>query len=303
MSDLITPRVAAVSAALAARFPLLRKTVGARVDEFGPAWVERFEREIEVYFGSDQAAVERTVEGYGQFSIEAMMLQKRFTKTLSYAAMSYEEAVAEVYGNMDYMLGTYLPALLLSHYLWPHHYRQLLWVHDHFVPELRAVKAATFCDVGIGTGFYSKEILAAVPGIRGWGYDISDASILHTGRLLDRWGLSERYTLCRREVAAEVEGGFDAFVSVELLEHLESPPDFLAALRASVRVGAPGLITAALDAPNRDHIYLYRDMETVAAQLRGAGFAVVAEANFPAYIIQSNQETAPQAACFVVRAV
>jgi hypothetical protein len=49
---------------------------------------------------------------------------------------------------------------------------------------------------------------------------------------------------------------------------------FLAALRGVLRPGGTGFITAALNAPNADHIYLYRTAEEVKTQLLGAGFAV-----------------------------
>lgn len=297
-----TPGISAVEAAFAARFPLFRKVVATRAAEFGRDWEQRFEAEIATFFAGDPQAIEQAIEGYSRFSLEAMRLQKKFDKTLAYDATSYETALAEVYQNNDYMLGTYLPALLMSHYLWPHHYRQLLWVHEHFLPKVRSDRVTSFCDVGIGTGFYSKEVLLGAPDIRGWGYDISDASLLQTERLLTRWQVSQRYTLCRQEVAAGVEGGFDAFVSVELLEHLDDPPRFLAALRQSVRRGAYGLVTAALDAPNRDHIYLYRDNGSVAAQLKAAGFEILVETNLAAYPRQSERETVPQAACFILQA-
>jgi len=163
------PGIQAVSEALASTFPMFRKVVAVRIREFGVPWVERFERELSVYFRGDTTAIARAVDGYGRFSLEAMRLQQQFDKTLAYPGVSYRDAVSEVYDNLEYMLGTYLPALLLSHYLWPHHYRQLLWAHARFFDRLRATGARTFCDVGVGTGFYSKEALR--PHLAG-GFDL-----------------------------------------------------------------------------------------------------------------------------------
>lgn len=297
------PAVALVETALAEKAPMFRQTVADRAQDFGAPWVERLTQEINTSFQGDAERVGAAVAGYGRFCIEAMRLQRKFDQKLSYDQSSYADALANVYQNAAYMQDTYLPALLLSHYLWPHHFRQLQWVDEHFFASLRDAGAATFCDVGIGTGFYSKETLLAVPGIRGWGFDISDASIDHTTALLARWALSKRYTLCKKEVADELGGGFDSFISVELLEHLEDPQAFLCDLRRVVKVGALGLLTAALDAPNRDHIYLYRDNDAVREQILEAGYEVLAEENFAAYQTASAQETVPQAACFVVRAV
>jgi 2-polyprenyl-3-methyl-5-hydroxy-6-metoxy-1,4-benzoquinol methylase len=61
-------------------------------------------------------------------------------------------------------------------------------------------------------------------------------------------------------------------VSVEVLEHLEEPLPFLNVLRQMVKPGGKAFITAAITAPNEDHIYLYNNGEEVLEHLREAGF-------------------------------
>lgn len=308
MSDLLAidqataPNVAALASAIAKQFPIFKKVVATRFDEFGTDWLNRFEREMQVSFNGDFKAIQNTAEAYCAFSLEAMRLQAKFDVTLSYASSSYDEAVNAVYSNADYMVNTYLPALLISHYLWPHHYRQLNWAHDHFVAHLRGFESVRFCDVGIGTGFYSKELLVALPDARGWGFDISSSSVRHADQLLNKWQVMDRYQLVQDTVAKPGCEGFNAFVSVELLEHLEDPLQFLRTLRAAVEVGAIGFVTAAIDAPNRDHIYLYRDIESIADHIRVAGFEIIEAINFAAYEKSSPAETVPQSGCFILRA-
>lgn len=298
-----TPNVDVLAAEIAAKYPIFKKVIAARWDDFGGPWLERFEKEMRVCFAGDVDAIQRTAQAYCTFSMEAMRLQAKFDLTLSYGASSYDEAVSSVYSNIDYMVGTYLPALLVSHYLWPHHYRQLNWAHENFVAKLRDLERVRFCDVGIGTGFYSKELLTALPTARGWGFDISSSSISHTGQILEKWRVMDRYTLCQREVTPLEGEGFNAFVSVELLEHLEDPLGFLCQLRAGVGAGATGLVTAAIDAPNRDHIYLYRDMKSISQHLESAGFEIIQSENFAAYEQTTVTETIPQSGCFILRAV
>lgn len=302
-SESLPEPIRQLEAALVNKAPIFQRAVAERVRESGAPWIERCADEMTTYFAGDTEAIDRAAGGYGKFSVEAMRLQKRFDRTLAYDQVSYAEAAANVYHNKEYMQDIYLPALLLSHYLWPHHFKQLLWVYEHVYPRFDAAGAETFCDVGIGTGFYSKETLLAVPGIRGWGFDISDASIEHTEKLLRQWQLSDRYTLCKQEVHDLLGSGFDACVCVELLEHLEDPTAFLRDLRAALKDGAPGLLTAALDAPNRDHIYLYRSNDEVRAQIEIAGFKVIKEACFEAYETGSADETSPKAACFLVEVI
>ena len=66
----------------------------------------------------------------------------------------------------------------------------------------------------------------------------------------------------------------DCLISVEVLEHLERPVDFLKGLRLMLRQGGKAFITAALNAPNADHIYLYRSAMEVIEQIKEAGFVV-----------------------------
>jgi 2-polyprenyl-3-methyl-5-hydroxy-6-metoxy-1,4-benzoquinol methylase len=184
--------------------------------------------------------------------------------------------------------------------LWPHHFRQLDWAHQYFFAKLKQVENIRFCDIGIGTGFYSKEFLTTIKSARGWGYDISSSSIAHTDQILTKWQVRDRYQLCQEEVQKHKTDPFNAFISVELLEHLENPQAFLCQLRSVVEDGAPGFITAALDAPNRDHIYLYRNNESIAEQLEKTGFEILHSENFAAYEKSNDQETVPQSGCFIV---
>ncbi|MBL6945313.1 MAG: methyltransferase [Rhodospirillales bacterium] len=286
-----------------ARYPIFKKVIASRLDDFSDPWLEVFEKEINTCFEQNAEAIERAADAYCRFSMEAMRLQAKFDVTLGYDRISYDEAVNEVYSNTEYMIDTYLPALLLSHYLWPHHYRQLQWAHDHFFAKLRETENVRFCDVGIGTGFYSKELLVAIKNARGWGFDISPASIAHTSQILTKWRVEDRYQLNRKEVERRETDGFNAFMSVELLEHLEDPQLLLNQLRAAVDDDALGFITAAIDAPNRDHIYLYRNNDSVAEHLVRAGFEILHSGNFAAYEKSSPQETVPQSGCFIVRAL
>ena len=155
--------------------------------------------------------------------------------------------------------------------------------------------AHRFCDVGTGTGFYSKELLVALGGIQGHGFDISKASVKYANGLMRKWDVARRYTTT---VGGVEPGAFDAFLCVELLEHLTHPAAFLVGLNAAVIPGAVGFVTAALDAANRDHVYLYRTADKVQAQLEPAGFTVLDSETFTAY----EGDVVPRIAAFVVQA-
>jgi hypothetical protein len=298
------PHINAVESYFAAKFPYFAKTISKRLDDFGTQWCDGFEKELAVFFGGDEARLKSAAHGYGLFALDGLRLQKKFDKTLQYVNQSYADLKDEVYLNREYMFSLYLPGILLSHYLWPHHFNQKIWFLKEFISLVKKENVETFCDVGVGTGFYSKEMLLNLPGAEGYGYDISDNSLEHAKTMVTQWGFGGRYHCNQQDITANPPKRLhDCAVNVEVLEHLEDPVAFLKALRKMIKDGGYAFITAAIDAPNKDHIYLYRDLESVAKELRQAGFSVVAQENFPAFLASKPGETVPQNGSFIVRAV
>lgn len=286
---------------LESRFPYFAKIIQKRLDDFGPPWAADFEEELETFFGDDEAALTKATDGYGAFALDAMKLQTKFNKTRQYIHKRYEDVAGAVYHSREYMFDLYLPGILLSQFLWPHHYRQLKFFRERFVPLAKELPAKLFFDVGVGTGFYSKEMLANMPEIRGRGYDISEHSLAHTQKMVERWGMIDRYTLHRQNILGYDEPTLaDAIISVEVLEHLENPVEFLQGLYRMLRPGGIGYITAAINAPNADHIYLYTGLPDVAAEIRQAGFSIVDSSEFFGYTPKPG-ESVPSGGVFIVR--
>jgi 2-polyprenyl-3-methyl-5-hydroxy-6-metoxy-1,4-benzoquinol methylase len=286
---------------LEARFPYFAKIIGKRLEEFGPSWQSDFEEELARFFAGDSAALTRATDGYGSFALDALKLQKVFDRERQYRPKRYADVAAAVYHSRDYMFNLYLPGILLSQFLWPHHYRQLLFFRERFIPLARAIAPSTFFDVGVGTGFYSKEMLKFLPGIRGTGFDISEHSLAHTAKMLECWDMSSRYE-SRRQDIIELNPApqADCITSVEVLEHLEDPPAFLRSLHRMLRPGGLGYLTAAVNAPNADHIYLYTRGDEVAREIREAGFTIVDSDEYFGFVPRAD-ESVPSGAVFVVR--
>lgn len=295
----LPPNLAALERRLTERFPYFAKVVSKRFEEFGPAWADDFEGELQAFFAGDGEALAKAVDGYGVFALDAMKLQKRFDKERRYVPKSYADVAAAVYHSRSYMFDLYLPGILLSQFLWSHHYRQLLFFRERFVPRAKASGARLFYDVGVGTGFYSKEMLLALPHSRGTGCDISEHSLGHTTKMLERWELAARYEPRRVDILSADLPPADCIVSVEVLEHLEDPPAFLRALHRMLRPGGVGYVTAAINAPNADHIYLYRSISDVTNEIDGAGFRVLDHAEYLGYVPKPG-ESVPSGGVFVV---
>jgi SAM-dependent methyltransferase len=293
------PRVAELNAVFKERFPFFRDSVARGHAEFGDQWAARFEESLLRMF-SGAGSLHMAAEGYAEFALDALRLQKVFDRTGTYANRSFAEVAAAIYHDEDYMERLYLPGILLSSFLWPHHYKQFLFFEEAFVAPIEATDLRGFYDVGVGTGFYSRR-LVQVSGMRGTGFDISRHSQAFAQRQVDAYGGEGRYGVELRDILADPPPPSRCLISVEVLEHLEDPLAYLGALRRMLAGdGARGFITAAVNAPNADHIYLYRHADEVAAHLIGAGFTVERQLSILAYPPMKACVPVPEIAAFVV---
>ena len=242
--------------------------------EFGMSWQNDFEILLARLY-STPAALEAAIKGYGSFAIDSMRRQKRFEREGTYPAKTFEQASQEVYLNAEHMTEQYLPGLLLSHYLWGHHYRQIEYFKTFVLPALRAQQTTDFVEVGVGTGIYSRIALEENSGICGVGYEISPLSMQFAQRHLTAYGLSHRYSMELRDIlVSPPERRFQWVFCVEVLEHMEDPVALLRALKNLAVPGGKLFVTAALNAAHADHIYLYRKPQDVLDQVAEAGLNV-----------------------------
>jgi len=256
------------------KFKFTKGIAASAHEMFGDSWMSDFEESVSILF-PDEQALESAIKGYSGFALDFMRRQKRFEKERKYQHSSYSKAVEEVYSNQEYMMEQYLPGLLLSHYFWNHHYKQLQFFERFFIEPIEAGRELRFCEVGIGTGLYSRRSLQLLPKSTGLGFDISESSKLFSGDHIDKFGFSSRYDIALQDITTLVEPEqFDLLICVEVLEHLEDPLSFLAKLRELLKLGSKAFITAALNSPDKDHIYLYSSPDEVLHQLESVGFTL-----------------------------
>lgn len=294
------PKLAYLSDVLREKFRFVGGAVPKGYEVFGEVWADEFEYVLSSLFPTENATAD-AAKGYAAFSMQSMRLQAVFEREGKYKTKTHEQASGEVYFNESHMMREYLPGLLLSHFLWPHHYRQIQFFKSAFVQTMRVASATAFLEVGIGTGLYSSLMLRALPHVRGLGMDISPWSKSFTEKQLAAMGLAKRYEAELRDVTIEpMEPKTDWLVCVEVLEHLDDPVTFLQGLRRNMSPGAKAFITAALNAAHTDHIYLYRNGAEVLAHLIEAGFAVEQSFTATAYKPVAPGGPVPEAAAFVV---
>ncbi|MBC9030954.1 class I SAM-dependent methyltransferase [Sphingomonas sp. JC676] len=267
---------------------------------FGEAWAERFQEAL-LHMFPDADSRAAAIKGYAAFAMTSLRLQARFEMTGHYKAKTYAEAASEVYHNEAYMQAEYLPGLFLSHYLWPHHYRQIQFFETAFVDSMQVAGIDQFVEVGVGTGLYSRIALQRLASSSGRGVDISPSSQHFAQRQMDAFGFADRYSVDLEDVTTDTpDASADALICVEVLEHLEDPVSFLRALRRVLKPGGKAFVTAALNAAHTDHIYLYRHSGEVEAQIVEAGFVVEQFFVGQAYAPSRPGVPVPLAAAFVV---
>ncbi|MBK6854516.1 MAG: class I SAM-dependent methyltransferase [Burkholderiales bacterium] len=281
------------------RYRLSKGLIERAEAAFGSQWSADFERLIVSMFETDDQLI-AAAKGYTAFAFDSMRRQKAFEATHEYPSKTYAEAAKEVYFNADHMVNEYLPGLLLSHYLWPHHYRQIQFFDMAFLAPMARSSSKVFAEVGIGTAAYSRRVLEQIPLAHGRGYDISPSSCRYAERHVDAIGAMDRYAVLCQDIIAEPIEPVQWLICVEVLEHLEDPIGFLRTLHKAVAPGGRAFITAAVNAAHADHIYLYRHAQEVERHLIEAGFLV--EQSFVATAFAPPEPTVPVpvAAAFVV---
>ena len=268
--------------------------------QFGTRWAEDCEETLRTLFPTSDSRAQ-AVKGYAAFAWDSMRRQAAFERCGAYPAKTHADAVEQVYSNSGYMMSEYLPGLLISHFLWPHHYRQLTFFDESLLEAMRVAGATGFLEIGVGTGLYSRRLLQRLPNVRGIGVDISPSSKLFADRHMQAFGFGDRYDIVLQDALSDhFKLTADWLVCVEVLEHLDNPLAFLRVLRRALAPGGRAFITAALNAANVDHIYLYRSAAEVSAQLVAAGFVLQQSFVGAAYQPSAPGVPVPLAAAFVV---
>lgn len=294
------PSLALMSTVLREKHSFAAGSIDRCITLFGETWATEFEEVIGTFFPNPETLVP-AIKGYATFTIQSMRLQAVFDRELKYKVKTHEQAASEVYFNEQHMMQEYLPGLLLSHFLWPHHYRQLQFFENAFIQAMRVAGATSFMEVGIGTGLYSSLLLRKLPKVTGIGLDISPSAKTFTEARVRSLNLADRYHVELRDVTnTPMDPRADWLVCVEVLEHLDEPVDFLRGLRRNMASGGRAFITAAMNAAHADHIYLYRNASEVLSHLTEAGFTLEQSFVGAAYKPASPSLPVPEVAAFIV---
>lgn len=246
----------------------LRKNLKKVDDEFYQE-ADRFLGKYQILLEQEGKDINYAIECYLQMLNDINYESIQFQTTGKYSSNSFEEVNNRVYGNpliMEY----YMHGLLLSQFLWLHHYEILKYFRKEI--NLYKEKAINYLEVGGGHGLYISEAIRLTEGKGNYNLlDISESSINISKRMLSfekvNFILSDIHQYHPKEK-------FDFITMGEVLEHVENPIELLRSLKGLLNDDGRIFITTPTNAPTIDHIYLFHNKEEIREVINSSGFEI-----------------------------
>ena len=236
---------------------------------------------IQRMVGSD-ARLERYCTDYRFLCDKVLEEEIFFRRHGHYRLSKFEDALAEVYSNREFM-DAYMNFLLLSHVLWENHAQAMAHFEAHYLATLP--QGARHLEIGPGHGMllHLAARSANVASLTGW--DVSATSIEQTRHCLEAMGETRAVSLVLQDLFDAPNDPkaplFDSVVMAEVLEHLEDP---VAALKAVGQHMVPGgrlWIHVPINSPAPAHLYLLRTPEDARELVKAGAFEPLDTAGYP----------------------
>lgn len=230
---------------------------------------ELFLKDYETFVKKEGKELEFGVDSYLKMINDMMYEQVQFFDTGEYSCKSFEEAYEKVYNNpaiMEY----YMHGLLMSQFLWRHHYSIL----KYFTSTLTNYKGkvGSYLEVGGGHGLYLSEAIKIFGEDKYYSLvDISESSISLAKNFLHNSNIEY---LLQDITKYKVEKPFDLITIGEVIEHLEDPLDLLKKIGHVLSPNGRIFLTAPANAPAIDHIYLFKNIDEIISLIEEAGYIV-----------------------------
>lgn len=205
---------------------------------------------------------------------ETMEEQLFFQRNQRYRYETFEEVSGLVYFDEAYM-HNYMVGLAISLYLWPNH----LAIHRFFNARLPSKRTGNYLEIGPGHGNFLLRAMRETNYSNFTGVDLSPTSIRLTREIIQS-ALPEKSDKLQLILADFLNSDlpcsrYDGVVMGEVLEHVENPQSMLDRIAELLSPDGFSFITTCINAPEIDHIYLYRKESEVLDMISDAGLEVV----------------------------
>ncbi len=216
--------------------------------------------------------MEELAQSYLMLINDTMLETKYFIENGRYRYSTLQEVNEKVYQNEEYMT-KYMTGLLLSGYLWKNHIEINRWYRK----KIQMFAGKYFLEIGPGHGMYFLEAVSLGRFDEYTGIDLSETSVRLAEENLKN-NLEEghkKYELLLGDVNEyEFDRLFDAVCMSEVLEHVEEPEALLRRIYNITTENPDIYISVPINAPEIDHIFLFKSVDEVISIVEKTGFTV-----------------------------
>jgi 2-polyprenyl-3-methyl-5-hydroxy-6-metoxy-1,4-benzoquinol methylase len=251
-----------------------------------------FMQRAETFFSSYEGVLQRqgkdlsfALDSYMRFCNDMLVEQIKFMETGVYSSTSFDEVNKRVYDNPEVM-EYHMHGLLMSQYLWEHHYRILKFFFQNIGQFSQGI--AHVLEVGGGHGLYTNEILSHFNFDYSYTMvDISETSI----QMAKSFVKGDKVNFIKEDIYNFTSGQkYDFIIMGEVLEHVEDPLGLMSKLCELGTDNATAFITVPYNSPSIDHIYLFRSWQQLKQLYFDAGWDVALD------LVASSENNKPDAA-------
>ena len=242
--------------------------------KYGNIWRDEFCTILNMILTSNSKDnLDIIINNYVTYCEGIVKLQLKFEVEGIYPRNEFDKIANAIYLNSNYMKSVYYPFLIVSHFLWEHQYRNQVWFKQLFTKFSLNKSTVQLADIGVGTGIFSRIAGNTTKNIIISGFDISSEAHFFAKLFLN----GSKETIYREEGLFPGTPGnsYDWITCIELVEHLENPIELLEEIRKNLKVDGVCFLTAALNAPHEDHIFLYKSATDFKIQIETVGLKVL----------------------------
>ena len=243
-------------------------------------FLEKYDRLL-----SDQGLdMNYAIDCYFEMVNMVLFEHKEFLHTENYRYSSFDEVRELVYDNVPYMK-RYMNGLILSQFLWLHHYKMVEFQSNE-LPYYKG-KVNSYLEIGGGHGLFlssAHEILGEK--VHFTCVDLSASSL----EMCKNFNSDIVVNYVKSDINDfETKEKFDFISMGEVLEHVEEPTMLMAKLWDLVSDDGTVFITVPTNAPVIDHIYLFRNAQEIIDICEKVGFEVIKDMSFYAEDVDAKR--------------
>lgn len=268
MQTLLEYTVDAISSSNTLHGKKLKKNL-KKFDETYFNRADSFLRKYEAILKNKDRTIDFGIECYLQMIADMNYESVRFLQTGEYSSKSFDEVNKRVYSNPQVM-EYYMHGLLLSQFLWTHHYHILMYFVNIINKYGKGV--SKYLEVGGGHGLYILEAIASINKKASFDLvDISQSSIEMSQLMIG----SDKVSFILSDIFKyQPTSKYDFITMGEVLEHVEDPINLLKKIYSLLSDDGKLFLTTPTNSPTIDHIYLFKNAEEIRKVIFASGFSI-----------------------------